>query len=305
LDTTRIEIILSNLRIVFLALLILSIITSCDKEVIENPKSDDDGMRDYIFLGHIYEDPTHIDQRLEAMDYSIYDQILLGGDICSETTQEISTLEYLDDIFNLNSDGTHWTWGNHDMRNGNTNYITNATNRPSFYSSYTDSVTFLVLNTTFGHSGTYDTTSVREQLQLITEVCDTIQQSTHLIVMTHHIVWERSDPNTNMFTISNGGGPGVLFDLAPNQKYDDIIYPMLTKVQERGVQVIHIAGDLGQKRSTYEYTTAEGIHLLGSGITSDTDYHSQFPTHGIPDSILILHHDMEMAVIEWKFVELD
>ncbi len=295
---------IASLRNLCQVLLIIIVCSGCGDDPIDQ-SIEDTGLRNYIFLGHIYKNPTSIDDRLVSIDYDQYDQVWLGGDVCSETTSDLSTIQYLDDIFDLSSQRTLWTLGNHDIRNGNLDYITNATGRETFYTSHLDNITFLVLNTTLGHSGTYDTLEVKQQLDLIATVCDTIEQSTHLVVLSHHVVWKDADPSQNIYAISNGGGPGVLFDIAPDKTYDDVIYPMFVSVQERGIQVIHIAGDLGQKVATYEHTTLDGIQLLGSGISSNTEYHSQFPTHGIPDSILTLQHDINVGLIEWKFEELN
>ncbi|MEZ4827576.1 MAG: hypothetical protein R3C61_15030 [Bacteroidia bacterium] len=43
--------------------------------------------------------------------------------MCSETTEEFSTLKYLNRHFRL-SDPAPWAVGNHDVRNGNTEWIT-------------------------------------------------------------------------------------------------------------------------------------------------------------------------------------
>ena len=84
---------------------------------------------EYIYLGHINEKHNAVDRRIEQADLSKYDQIWLGGDLCSETTREESTLDYVDSLFNLSSKNTHWSVGNHDVRNGNTEWITARTGR--------------------------------------------------------------------------------------------------------------------------------------------------------------------------------
>ena len=50
----------------------------------------------YLFLGHIYQFYTagdKVDERIEQMDLSGYDGIWLGGDVCSESLINYSTLE--------------------------------------------------------------------------------------------------------------------------------------------------------------------------------------------------------------------
>ena len=55
----------------------------------------------YLFLGHPYDwgDETKIDERLERLDWSAYEQIWLGGDVCSQTTKELSTYETISLFF--------------------------------------------------------------------------------------------------------------------------------------------------------------------------------------------------------------
>lgn len=273
---------------------------------IDNPPlPNEDGIADYLFLGHIYFDDKSIDERIEAKNLDSYSQIWLGGDVCSETTASFGTLQYLDEQFDLGSRTTHWTLGNHDIRNGNIDWITNKTERPTFYTSHFDGVTLLVLNTTFAHGGIYDTIGVQSQYNLIREVCDTIAESSHLILLSHYMVWNAIDSERDNYAIANANFPSFLFNIEPNLKYENGIYPLLVEVRQRGVEVIHIVGDLGQKLSSYEFMSTDSIHYLGSGITSQTEYNSQFPTAGKPDSILILHHDLEERSIDWTFEELD
>ena len=53
----------------------------------------------------------------------------LEEDLCARTSEKPSTLDYLDSIFDLSSDKTHWALGNHDLVEGNINYITAKTKR--------------------------------------------------------------------------------------------------------------------------------------------------------------------------------
>jgi hypothetical protein len=277
---------------------ILFVFNSCEKKTIipKDTVEPGDNIHDYIFLGHIYKSSTRIDERIEYMDLSVFDQIWLGGDICSETTADINTVKYLDNMFDLGSSTTHWSLGNHDVRNGNVNWITDRTGRPTFYVTQFDGIVLLVLNTSF-----YNSTSVNSQYELIQNVCDTISESSHLILLSHNMVWNNVDQITNVNEFANSDYYWYRFHYDPIMRYLDGVYPKLVEVRKRGVKVIHIAGDFGQKSYGYQNLTSDGIQFIGSGITSNTDYNNQFPTAGQPDSILVLHHDISNRSINWTF----
>ncbi|MBL4705614.1 MAG: hypothetical protein JKY54_13910, partial [Flavobacteriales bacterium] len=76
----------------------------------------------YLFMGHTYNaKPTgpRVDPRLVLLDKSGYSRLWLGGDICSEAFLEKSTVEHMDDVFDLGNPSTQYALGNHDVRNGN------------------------------------------------------------------------------------------------------------------------------------------------------------------------------------------
>lgn len=291
---------MKQVTIILLALALT--VVSCKKTEIIDTNVEVKFNKDYVFLGHIYLTNNVIDPRVATLDYSKFDQIWLGGDICSETTQEQETLETLDDQFDLSSNNTHWTLGNHDVRNGNVQWITDKTQRPTYYTTHFDGVTLMVLNSMFFLGG-YDTVNVNKQFEMIQNVCDTIQQSSHLVLMSHHMVWNVVVPGSRFK--ANLDRSDTYFNLNPTQYYHQCVYPLLDQVESRGVEVIHVCGDMGQQAAILEVQSAEGVQYLGSGITSNTNYHSQFPTHGIPDSILIFHHNIIERELTWEFVQLD
>ena len=257
----------------------------------------------YLFLGHIYETPSTIDNRLVHVDYSQYQQIWLGGDICSETTRKESTIDYLDDFFNLGSNTTHWTLGNHDIRNGNIDWITSCTGRKTFYSHHFDGITLLVLNTTFRKPA--DCEIMDEQMNLIRSITDTISHSSHLIVLTHHAMWGAIDSRVKLSEFSNSDASWVPFECDPVVRFQDVVYPKLIDVQKRGIDVLWISGDLGQKATDYEFTSDEGIVFLGSGISAEIRWNDRFPTCGQQDKVLTLTHDIVDRKITWDFVNIE
>ncbi|MFT4661518.1 MAG: hypothetical protein ACI8XB_001795 [Patiriisocius sp.] len=293
----------------YVLLIAILVLSSCDKSVDEviiiSDEIPDNGTADYAFFGHTYRSNSAVDVRIEDLDLSIFDQIWLGGDICSETTQDQSTIYYLDNLFGISQENTHFSLGNHDIRNGNVQWITDVTQRPTYYTTSFNGITLMVLNTNFGYLGNYDTTQVNAQFEMIENVCDTIENSSHLIILSHHMVWGQIDDLNDISDYANGEHSNLLFQIGPNLNYFDGVFPKLQEVVANGVKVVHIAGDLGQKEQYYEFETPEGIQYLGSGITSEIPYNDQFPTAGEPDYFLLLHHDVDAKEIYWSFEVLD
>ena len=253
-------------------------------------------------MGHTYQGEDRVDDRLVEMDFSDYDQIWLGGDMCSETTKNLSGIEHMDDIFDISSSNTHWALGNHDIRNGNVNWITETTDRPTYYATYFDGITLLVLNTNFSLYGYNDSVNTNAQFQLIQNVCDTIKKSSHLILLSHHVCWGNIAEKTNVKRFTNVDFSSRMWlNYNPNLRYNDGVYPKLKEVRKRGVKVIHIAGDFGQRSTSYKYLTQDSIQFLGSGITSAIKWNEQFRTFGKPDSILIFRHDINKRKLSWRF----
>ena len=281
---------------------VLALSWACKKEEKTTPTST---TYQYLYLGHIYKNSTTIDPRIEDAHRFIYKQIWLGGDVCSETTQDESTLDYLDTIFNLKSPNTHWSVGNHDIRNGNESWITSRTQRETFYATHFNGITLLVLNTNFRWPD--DCAPMENQLNLIQSVCDTISESSHLVVLTHHVVWGTIDNSATLLDIGNTEASWIPFSCSTslNTTFENIILPELIEVQARGTSVICIAGDLGQKVNSYEYKTEDGIVFLGSGITSETPWNQQFQTAGEVDKVLRFYHNITKQELFWEFINVD
>ena len=286
----------------FFLLLLFAIISGCDKGNLD-PNIEKDYL-EYIFFGHTYESNNAIDHRLLDIDLDYYDQVWLGGDICSETTASYETLDYLDGIFDLSNPNTHWALGNHDIRNGNIQWIEEKTQRPTFYTTSFNGICLILMNTNFGHADIYDTIQLNQQFELIQNVCDTIQESSHLIILSHAVMWRGIDQVQHVIDAANAEFSYKLVRIAPNKRFENGIYPMLQQVSSRGIKVINIAGDFGQKQTSFEAISADSIYFIGSGITSNTTYNEQFPSFGKPDKILVLKHNPSTRQITWQFVEI-
>ncbi len=267
----------------------------------------------YIFLGHTYDwknaNGNRVDPRIEAIDRLAYDGIWLGGDLCGSTTRFHATLTYLDGLFDLSSNNTHWAVGNHDVKQGNLNWISDFTKRPLYYTKSTDGVTYLVINTTIytaDYGGTCQETE--SQYQLIQQTLDTIQHSNHLVLLMHHMIWGDCESDMNAERAANSNGNWISLRCEPGFQFSKSVYPRLVEIQERGVQVKVISGDGGQYGKKYHYVAPSGIEFFISGINNSFDMSNEnlvkkFNTN--PDSILIFEHNLIDQSLRPKFIRVE
>ena len=95
-------------EILFISVFAVTIIVlaSCCDENRKTVSKRDSNMRHYLFLGHTYQwhsPHQKIDSRLEKLNKKQFDQVWLGGDVCSESSKNHATLKYIDEIFNLSN----------------------------------------------------------------------------------------------------------------------------------------------------------------------------------------------------------
>lgn len=254
----------------------------------------------YIFIGHPKlkrNGLDKVDPRVEALDLSVYDRVWLGGDITDESNLYYSNLEYIDSLFDVSNPSNHWAFGNHDLRNFNTDWLTEITGKRTFYTHHEKGITTIVLN--FAIAPT-NCELLNEQYNLIKSVCDTITNSSHLILMSHFCVWENvpgirrsslyAHFNLKKWISNCTDKPG---DFAYT------IYPMLTAVKNRGVEVINIIGDSGSFQKGISMVSSDSIHFIASGIQPNTQ-----PVYG-PDKLLIFKHIPNQRKLTWDFHVLD
>ena len=290
---------------------LLFTITACKKD--DPTPLPPSPIKNYLFLGHTYhwQDLSKVDPRLEQINLDQYDQIWLGGDLTSETTRFKSHVEYLDDLFQLNAPTTLWALGNHDTRNGNIPWIKEATGRNTFYSQHLNGITYLVIDQFLDKEELYGDQRcdlLQQQVDLITSVTDTIQQSDHLILLMHMVIWGWTESGMETQSKANADNPYWKFLCNGDSRFPELIYPLLKEVQQRGVQVSVISGDGGALSKGYHYQTTEGIDFFISGINNslseerriDFDYFNYNP-----DSVLIFQHDTRDGSLEWEFEELN
>lgn len=234
---------------------------SCSKE-----KRSSDRERVYLFLAHTRTDNNpEIDHDVKNIEFDRYNLLVLGGDLSYLTSNDEQSIIEVGNIFNLKSPSTLFAPGNHDY--SNPELLKKHTNRELFYSYSSESITWLILDTEKNSCNIKD-----DQMSLVKSVCDTISKSTHLILVSHKLLWlnDNGDLQKLANDVPNAGIGNMAHQINPNNFYSEI-YPLLTKVQNRGTQVICLAGDIGFKKNQFEYLTNEGIWLLASGIKFNDD----------------------------------
>ncbi len=261
----------------------------------------------YFFAGHLYDhksDGRRVDPRIEALDFTRYERVVLGGDVCSEATRDLSTVRYLDSIFDLGSPNTYYVLGNHDARNGNLLWLRRRTGRKSYFTHSRDGIVSVVLNTTLNPA---DCAALNDQYRMLANVCDTISQSSHLLIFHHHAIATRVPGLPDNWYYANW--PYYHWDsncFSPDPSYLGSLYTLFLDVQARGIQVINVSGDLGFHRKTMDKTSTDGIRYLACGI-DNTRYTGQEQSYGKAgkDSVLIFHHLPQQRELNWEFVPLN
>ena len=79
---------------------------------------------------------------------------------------------------------------------------------------------------------------------------------------------------------------------------------MLVKVENRGVDVLHIMGDVGVNAKSYYGVSDDGVEYFGSGINNSMNVLLGTPIVAA-DLILIFTHKLSTDTLTWEFVELN
>lgn len=256
----------------------------------------------YVFLGHIYdwEFPDKVDPRVEKMDFSQYDRIWLGGDICSEASLNYSTITYIDSIFDIGKPENHWTLGNHDTRNKNHEFIKEFTKRPTYYTYSKDGITTIVMN---GNISPLDCENLDKQFHMIRNVCDTMK-SGHLIFLIHHGITSNVPGISSPSSYGHSNlRPWIANCHQDSSSYVDAIYPMLVKLENKGVEVHHIMGDVGASAKSFHSISDDGIDYYGSGINNSKNIRYNTPIIN-KDLVLVFTHIVTINKLTWKFIYL-
>ena len=283
------------------------ILLACEPQppVVPDPPPPPKEKKGIIFLGHTYRGGNRekVDERIEILKRECYEYIWLGGDICSETTEKQSTVSYLDSLFDLASPNTLWAYGNHDLRNGNHDWLREATGRELHYVQNYPGMTVLVTNTNY--KGNTECDQWLDQFAMIQNVCDTISQATHLFLLSHHVTWSDVEADMNADNVGNANAAWIPYQCTSQTQFRFVVYPLLQQVQARGVQVVVISGDVGQRDKFYQHQTNDGIWFLASGINNSTEADTVKRALLPKDRILYLDYEVESGTLDWSFQDLD
>ena len=259
--------------------------TSCNKDEVLEP-SKPIKSNSYLHLSHTRKNVNpQMDDVVESINYKKYDMLWLGGDLTHLTSLNDETMSHVDSIFDFSNPNTLWALGNHDY--SDLFRVQGFTNRLPYYAYYKDGITFIVLDTQDSLSNI-----IGEQKVLFESVVDTLEKSSHLIILHHKLIWMygNSDIEPDISSVSNGELGDCFYCLNPNNFYTDI-YPGLVEVKQKGIEVICIAGDIGFKTDKFEYTTQEGIHFLASGIKAGES----------DNKALLFEHDVTNNNLTWEY----
>jgi len=230
-----------------------------------------------LFFGHTYRwgEIGKLDERIDTIDISKASLVLLGGDMLGETVRKSHHLNYLKEHFRIDTATTLWSVGNHDTRGGNPDLIRWATGRPLDYVYQHKTICIQVFNANYqSHQKTgfdHSCEQMERQLNTLRSIADTIDESSHFILLTHLAFW--GDLDTSLYTKSNyDNSMRMDFDCTDigdgNSTYKYTLWPELKRIQEKGTQVIVLSGDFGQKVKKYEWEDEAGIHYLGAGVNN-------------------------------------
>ncbi|MEM1322512.1 MAG: hypothetical protein AAGG75_19770 [Bacteroidota bacterium] len=266
----------------FLALLLIIQCTNTSKEDTASSLQ----KATYLHIAHTrtWENPLLVAEA-ERVDYSAYDMTWLGGDMAYQSSADSITLHRIDSIFDCQSPSTLWALGNHDY--DHVDRVEALTGRPAFYHHHQNGLTFLVLDTQDSLSSI-----VGPQLALFRSVLDTLQHSSHLLLLHHKLLWLYDHPELSQQAdqLSNAPFGDCFFCINPNNFYRTL-YPELVKAQQKGIEVICLAGDIGRHSTGFEYRTPEGITFLASGIEFERE----------DNQVLLFEHDLRARTLEWEF----
>ncbi len=243
-------------------------------------------IKEYLHVSHTRTNSNpDMDSVVEQLDYKKYDVLMLGGDLAQLTSDDDTTMQHVDSIFNIGNDNTLWSLGNHDYTD--LARVQSFTNRSPYYAYYKNGITFIVLDTQDSLSNI-----VSQQKIFFDAVVDTIQFSSHLIVLHHKLIWMYGDSylEPQIPSVSNAPVGSCFYCINPNNFYSEV-YPKLLSVKSRGIEVICIGGDIGFNAKSFSHKTSEGIYFLASGINAGSN----------SNKALFFRHDVYNRKLIWEF----
>ncbi|MDX2360013.1 MAG: metallophosphoesterase [Crocinitomicaceae bacterium] len=273
-----------NLKTLSITFVICALVlAACQETIVPDEELE---VKEYICISRTRTDSSLVlPQEVINNDLLQYDLLMLGGDLALLSSEDTTTLSLLDAQFDLGAPTTLWAMGNHDYTD--VPLASSYTKRPTFYTFYQDGISFMVLDTQM------DSCSILgEQKQMFDNVIDTISASSHLVILHHKMIWMVDDPvlHNQIDSISNGPMGNWIFCLHPNN-YLQEIYPDLVKLEQKDIDVVCIAGDIGLHVNEFEYVTPQGVTYLATGMEYSSD----------ENKILKLTHTPDTRELTWRF----
>ena len=261
-----------------------------------------------FFLGHTYRyhhgGPIYkVDQRVEAFNFSDYSRIWLGGDISSEAFLNRATLVYLDNIFDLDAPKTQYAIGNHDIRNGNIQYYHEFTGKKSYNVYSNNGVVSVCINSQLNPSNCED---LNQQFNLIKNVCDTIQESSHLVFIMHNCLFANVPGLPPVYTYAHSDFSKWNANCeSSTQTFLTAIYPLLQNVKAKGIPVYCIMGDSGSGSKQFHAEVEDSIHFFSNGIGNSKYTDPTELAQQPKDRLLVFEHNTTTHEMNWFFQDLD
>lgn len=208
----------------------------------------------YLYLSHTRtKSNPKLDSAVEQINFEKYEMLWLGGDLAQLTSEDDATINHADSIFNLSSRNTLWSIGNHDYTD--LERVRNSTKKPLYYSTHKNGITIVVLDTQDSLSNIIGT-----QRDFLFRVLDTIQESSHLEVLHHKLIWiyNQIDLEPIISAVSNIELAVFFFCINPNN-FNSEIYPRLVEIKESGVELICIGWTSDFKRGNLNTKLTRGF----------------------------------------------
>lgn len=251
-----------------------------------------DSLLKFIFIPH----PRSADQVQQSVlagiahiDFPKFGVKMLGGDLTWSTSTNNATLLYCDSIFDLSNPNTLWSVGNHDLSGGR-NLIKSYTGRESFYTYNRNGVTFIVLDTELEANSFTSTFIKGDQLQMVNNVCDSITESSALILLHHRFMWVA---NNNYFDPIRDSIAGSSRSLDTTNFYAEI-YPLLQNVKNKGIPVHVFGGDRSDINITY--SPEDSITFYAARLRDDLPENV--------NNVIVLNYNQQNREITTEFVPL-
>jgi len=272
-------------------LTILAVITL----TIANLYSQSESNLKFIFIPHPRSDDQvnqSIYPAIAKIDFTKYDVTMLGGDLTYSTSKDSATLAYCDNLFNLGSPNTLWTFGNHDVQTGHRSLIKKFTGRESFNNYHRDGITFIVLDTELNANSFSSTFIKGDQLQMVKTVCDTIKESKFLILLHHRFMWMI---NNDYFKTKLTDSIAASSRSMDTTNFYSDIYPLLQNIKNKGIQVLVFGGD--RSKINIAYSPEDSITFYAARLATDLD--------DSINNVIILDYNTNTKELKCNFVPLN